>query len=152
MLDVKVIEEISIESVTTPPSPNQAKTPTKSQSPPSPQPFVSTEIDFDVLVAAVNENAVRKRRSPAMTPTPPVGESLPLTPNHNRPILRQIDDNEETSLPSPPLPLRSTTVIGIGGTGRSSLQRHSTTSCDTPTSFVGSPVKKKRRMSSIRRL
>ncbi len=119
MPNVKVIEEISIESVT-------PKTP-----------VIATVIDLDEVSVAISENAAakaRKRMSPQnLTP--------PSTPRESRSILQPIGDNNEIS--SPP-PLRSPTIA-------TALQRHPS-SCDTPTSFVGSPVKKKRRMSSIRRL
>lgn len=99
-------------------------------------PVIVTVIDLDEVSVAISENAAnaRKRMSPQnMTP--------PSTPREGRSILQPIGDNNEIS--SPP-PLRSPTIA-------TALQRHPS-SCDTPTSFVGSPVKKKRRMSSIRRL
>ena len=68
------------------------------------------------------------------------------TLRYGRPILQSIDNDISVGDTSNIL-LRSPTVA----TQRTLLHRHSS-ACDTPSSFIGSPVKKKRRMSSIKRL
>ena len=82
--------------------------------------------------SAAENTLHRKRAPPSPSSTPPrVGR---------RPILHSIDNEriEDTSS----IPLRSPTFAAS-----SMLLRH-----DTPSSFLGSPIKKKRRMSSINRL
>ena len=81
--------------------------------------------------------ANRKRRSPAS----PNDEASPVA-QRSRSILHPIDNSIESKML-----VRSPTVQG----GRSLVGRSSSLG-ETPSSFVGSPVKKKRRLSSIMRL
>ena len=78
----------------------------------------------------------RKRRSPSS----PNDETSPV-PQRSRSILQPIDNAFDT------VKVRSPTVEN-----RASLGRHSSVGGETPSSFIGSPVKKKRRLSSIKRL
>lgn len=76
-------------------------------------------------------STARKRRSPSSP-----NEVTPVA-QRSRTVLQPIDN--EPKVLSPTVDSRPPSL------GR-------TLSCDTPSSFVGSPVKKKRRLSSIKRL